>query len=190
MRQKGFATIFGLCLILVVALTVKGIQEAETNHAYETMDFQVEFELKNAAVSGIYEAAEKVRVEKINTGNELLPPSGSPFPEDRKDYQYKLINRTVKSPRFGNIKVEVWGERLVGAQGFRTCKRLYNSSNLKLIKKDQEGYILFSVAQIKSEHVSGNIHCSAFAYVLSEKHDGTYKDDTTIYFMEPLEGND
>ena len=187
MKQKGFATIFGLCLILVIALTVKGIQEAENNHAYETMDFQVEFELKNAAVSGIYEAAEKIQVAKINFGNELLPKLEYVFTEDRKNYQYKLINRSVKSPRFGDIKVEVWGERLADNQKFRTCKRLYPSKNLKEIKTGQEGYILFSLAQIKSEHVSGNIYRSAFAYVLSEEHDGIYKDGTTIYFMEPLE---
>ena len=45
MRQKGFATIFGLCLVLVIALVVKGIEEAEMNHAYEAMNYQAEFEL-------------------------------------------------------------------------------------------------------------------------------------------------
>ena len=34
MSQKGFATFFGLCLILAVALCAKSIQESETNYSY------------------------------------------------------------------------------------------------------------------------------------------------------------
>ena len=55
MRQKGFATIFGLCMILAIALCVKSIQEAEMNHARETTNFQTELELQSAADGGIYE---------------------------------------------------------------------------------------------------------------------------------------
>ncbi|MBQ7454584.1 MAG: hypothetical protein IJS69_06015, partial [Selenomonadaceae bacterium] len=61
MNQRGFATIFGLCLILVIALIVKGIQAAEFNHIHETADFQTEIDLQNAADGGIYEAVEEVR---------------------------------------------------------------------------------------------------------------------------------
>ncbi len=57
MRQKGFATIFGLCLILVVALIVKGINDAETNHAREVINFETEQILQRAAESAIVEAA-------------------------------------------------------------------------------------------------------------------------------------
>lgn len=57
MRQKGFATIFGLCLIFVVALIVKGINDAETNHAREVINFETEQILQRAAESAIVEAA-------------------------------------------------------------------------------------------------------------------------------------
>lgn len=60
MRQKGFATIFGLCLILVVALIVKGINDAETNHAREVGNFETEQILQRAAESAIVEAASKL----------------------------------------------------------------------------------------------------------------------------------
>ena len=59
MTEKGFATILGLCLILVIALIVKGIQEAEMNHAYETTDFQAEFDLQNAADSALVETVDE-----------------------------------------------------------------------------------------------------------------------------------
>ena len=61
MRQKGFATIFGLCLILVVALIVKGINDAETNHAREVINFETEQALQHAAESAIVEAADMIR---------------------------------------------------------------------------------------------------------------------------------
>ena len=53
MNEKGFATILGLCLILAIALVVKGIQESEGNHVYATTDFQTEYDLQNAAEVGI-----------------------------------------------------------------------------------------------------------------------------------------
>ena len=58
MKQKGFATIFGLCLILILALVVKGIQEAEANHAREVLNFEMEQMLQSAAESGIVEVVE------------------------------------------------------------------------------------------------------------------------------------
>ena len=64
MREKGFATILSLCLILVIALIVKGIQAAETNHAFETANFQTEIELQNAAESSIIAAVEEVKLAK------------------------------------------------------------------------------------------------------------------------------
>lgn len=57
MRQKGFATIFGLCLILVAAIIVKSINDAETNHAREVINFETEQILQRAAESAIVEAA-------------------------------------------------------------------------------------------------------------------------------------
>ena len=77
MREKGFATILSLCLILVIALIVKGIQAAETNHAFETANFQTEIELQNAAESSIIAAVEEVKLAKKN-GVELLPQNTNP----------------------------------------------------------------------------------------------------------------
>ena len=68
MNEKGFATIFGLCLILAIALIVKGIQESEMNHAYETANFETELKLKNAAEVGIFKAA-----AEIKNNQQILP---------------------------------------------------------------------------------------------------------------------
>ena len=71
MNQKGFATTLGLCLILAIVLVVKGIQESEINHSYETTDFQTEYDLQNAAEIGIHMAAAKVKSELIKDKNYL-----------------------------------------------------------------------------------------------------------------------
>ena len=68
MKQKGFVTIFGLCLMLIVALIVKGIQESEANHAREVLNFEMEQALQNAAESGIVEASELVKNKSFTAG--------------------------------------------------------------------------------------------------------------------------
>lgn len=94
MKQKGFATIFGLCLILVVALIVKGIQEAEANHAREVSNFELEQALQSAAESGIIEAAELVRGQTFSKGTIFTTTK-----------TFKNGEQTI------NITVEVKGER-------------------------------------------------------------------------------
>lgn len=167
MRQKGFATIFGLCMILAIALCVKGIQEAETNHAYATTDFQAEFELQNVADSGIYEAAEIVRLNKSK-----LPTNPWADAYNRKNYQKKLINRTSPDK---NFKLEVWGERLKGdRQAFQSYQKNYPTGRTPKDSR-KSGYILLSVASTSNVTATGKIYRRAFAYVLD--------DDTTIHFM-------
>ena len=94
MKQKGFATIFGLCLILVVALIVKGIQEAEANHAREVVNFQMEQALQSSAESGIVYAAESVDWKNLDDRTTF---------KITKEFQHD--NQRIK------INVEIRGER-------------------------------------------------------------------------------
>ena len=65
MNQKGFATIFGLVLILAIALVVRGIQESNANYNYETANLEKEIKtgmyLQSVAEVGIYMAAEELK---------------------------------------------------------------------------------------------------------------------------------
>ena len=181
MNQKGFATIFGLCLILVIALTVKGIEEAEMNHAYEATDIQAEYDLQNAADSGIYEAV------KLTSDNPAILPinPGYTLPKKRKEYQYQFDNLTIESESLGKITVETWGERMVfhpykvnykskKDEAVEDKSRLIKDSNGKTVYK--EAYVFFSRASADSKRMSGKIYRRAYAYVLAEG-------DATIYFM-------
>ena len=175
MNEKGFATILGLCLILIIALVVKGIQAAETNHAYETSDFQAEFELQNAADSAIYAAVDKVLVAKEN-GEELLPVNSNPYMfNSRLNNQRKLITTTTTTEHMGTITVEAWGEQI----NIHPYKVKYTGDNnvAQKLKPDAPSYVFFSVAQATSKHTGKKIYRRAFAYVLR---DG----DETINFME------
>lgn len=175
MRQKGFATIFALCMILVIALVVKGIQESEMNHVYETADFQAEFELQNAADSAIYETAEMIRLDSTT-----LQSSTNPY-GSRKYGQFNIFS-TTKESAVGSIKIEVWGERLDNNKKFKTYNKTYSPDKLKVLKDNKHkeilktGYILLSVAEVESKQTGEKIYRRAFAYVL----DG---DDKTIHFM-------
>ena len=182
MSQKGFATFFGLCLILAVALCAKSIQESETNYSYAAADYQMEFELQNAAISGIYEAA-----EYVSSGKVILDVNEFPTYGNRRSFQVEVVKRTINRSdekyRLKKIYLTVWGERLESNdQKIMHYKRLYPSRELEKKGDGEAGYILFSVAESSNGRMDGKIYRRAFAYVLSEG-------DKKIYFMEPKESD-
>lgn len=162
-NERGFATIFALCFILVVALIVKGIQETETNHTHEATYFQIEFQLQNMADGGIYEAAEIVRVNKASDEEPLL--------SDKKNSV--VVSRT-KNFSHGKIQLTVWG-RIKQIQLFDINYSTYKiTPHSPVVTND--GYALLSVATFTDE--AGNKkYRRAFAYVLDD-------DATTIHFLE------
>ena len=173
MNERGFVTIFALCLILVVALVVKGVQEFDTNRNYAAADFQTEFDLQSAADGGIYMAAELVRSGKKN-----LPVHASEGA--RRENQIPLVtNHTVKT-LYGTIRVDVWGERL----RIQDYERLYPSYKKSPRGDVKYGYALFSVAEIDSERF-GKMYRRAFAYVI----DG-YGVNHLNEIVEPTEADD
>ena len=186
MNERGFVTVFALCLILAIALIVKGIQESDTNHNYEAANLQTEFDLQNAADGGIYEAAEKVRVATEN-GEELLPASR--IEAERQKNQIHLVSHTTES-LYGQIRVDVWGERL----HVQKYKRDYPSYAKNTDGKPLYGFVLFSVAEIDSKNL-GKKYRRAFAYVIdgygydSDKNQVVQKSvdpslENKIHFME------
>ena len=174
MNQKGFATIFGLCLILVFALIVKGISEAEMNHAYETADFQAEFELQNAAESAVYEAAEII----LRNPNNFLEKE-APY-RNRAYYQVSVVSEEKTSEHLGSIHVEAWGEKItvqpyrVSYPGSQTAQKVTEDD----VVVEWPAYFVFSLAEADSERAGGKIYRRACAYII--------RNDTgaTIHFME------
>lgn len=110
MTEKGFATILGLCLILAIALVVKGIQESEGNHANETADFQAEIDLQSAAEFGIYKVAAYVKENPLPL-NDVYEQSRIRRQEIQE--RGKVINGESIETSSGSVSVDVWGERLI-----------------------------------------------------------------------------
>lgn len=187
MRQKGFATIFALCLILVIALIVRSIQEAEANHAREVVNFETEQALQLAAESGIVEAADKVR-----RGIETFPDSEW-LPNSYRQKKIPISSKTFKrGEQEIKITVEVWGERgkiYLYPEDKSEIKTVHFTNK---VYPSYDGVYFMSRATIDKGSFGEKIYRRAFGYVHSEKQDdGTWKDDTTIHFMElPAWGKD
>ena len=175
MNEKGFATILGLCLILIIALIVKGIQEAELNHAYETTDLQAEFDLQNAAESALVETVDAA-INLINAGDSRLINRGTYAGRKQSQYQFPTITKT--SERLGNITVTVWCEETM-IQPYRVK---YKSSGYVAEKERNDngdyGYFFFSRAEATSKRVGGKIYRRAAAYILADEN------YSAIHFME------
>lgn len=180
MTERGFVTVFALCLIIVVALVVKGIQESDTNHNYAAADMQAQFDLQSAADGGIYEAAEKVRSGQ----KELLPNN---FANDRTPFQIQLVEKRYVDSLHGRIRVDVWGERL----RIQHYEREYSPYKKSACGDVEYGYALISVAELDSPRF-GKVYRRAFAYVVdgygkntsNEIVDQTENaDEYTVHFM-------
>lgn len=166
MRQKGFATIFGLCLILVFALIVKGIQAAEMNHAYETANFQAEIELQNAAESALVEVADSVL-----SGEETLPVK-PPYTSRQRSYYQREFTIDKTSETLGDITVSVWGEEAA----LMPYKVNHATKIARRSAADKPVYIFFSMAQATDNRGGRQLYRRAFAYV--------DKDSGAIHFMD------
>jgi len=181
MNQKGFATVLGLCLIMAIALCVKGIQEAQMNQSYVTTDFQAEIALQNAAESGIYLAVDKIRQE-LAVNKDYLKTAES----HRNYHQIPVFSTTQKTSR-GDISVDVQAERIlifpyevnytIRSNGKYRANKISDGKELK----DHEVYTVSSSAGIYIEHIGKKIYRNAFAYV---ELDADGNSDTTIHFMD------
>ena len=176
MNERGFFSIVGLCLLLVITLSIMAIQETEKNYSYLASDFQEEFELKSMAERGLFEAAKKIQ------NNPALVPDAPEMYANRRERQYPVsVSQPSKTDRFKNISVEVYGENgNIHSEDSPTVPENISKILSDLYgKEDERGIILISVAS--GENNAGvKKFCRALAYIL-EKDD--YK---KIYFMDTL----
>ena len=198
MREKGFATILSLCLILVIALIVKGIQAAETNHAFETANFQTEIELQNAAESSIIAAVEEVKLAKKN-GVELLPQNTNPNLANsrlKNQHAFRKIKKNSNAKFLGSITVQTWGERInihpYEVNYKNDSDDSTNTKNIAVPIKDNNNkeiflsaYYFFSIAQATNNYTGDKVYRRASAYILINN-SGTNNEtiDDVIHFME------
>ena len=182
MNQKGFATVLGLCLIMAIALCVKGIQEAQMNQSYVTTDFQAEIDLQNAAESGIYAAVDIIR-QKLAVNKDYLK-----IAESNRRYHRVPVFSTTQKTSSGDISVDVWAERVLifPYEVNYSVPRVGSKYKAFLIHdgkelKDREVYTVSSSAGIYIERIGKKLYRNSFAYI---EFDADGNSSTTIHFMD------
>lgn len=181
MNERGFFSVVGLCLLLVITLSIMAIQDTEKNYSYLASDFQEEFELKSAAESGLFEAA-----KKIQQNPELVPDAPEMY-ANRRERQYPVsVSQPENFERFKNISVEVYGEfgnihSEIGATVPDNIATYLDGGT------DKNGIILISVASGENKAGIKKFHRS-LAYILEKKtEDGEKKEYyEQLYFMDTL----
>lgn len=122
MNERGVFTLVALCLLLVISLAIRTIQDTEKNYSYGATNFQIELELQSAADSGLIEAAKKIQSGEII----ISAPSEAEYMQNRKHWQRKIsVSQPTDSELLKNISVEVYGER----GNISMYKRNYNAED-------------------------------------------------------------
>ena len=179
MNQKGFATVLGLCLIMAIALCVKGIQEAQMNQSYVTTDFQAEIDLQNVAESGIYAAVDKVRQELALNKDYLKAED-----QIRRNHLFPVFSTTQETSS-GNIAVEVWAERiLIYPYKVNYAISVKSKYRADKIGDRKEVYTLLSLATFDSERTGKIFSRQAFDYVELDENGDIDNANNAIHFMD------
>lgn len=201
MNERGFFSIVGLCLMLVITLSIMAIQGMEKNYSYLASDFQVEFELQNAADSGLIEA-----VEKIQSGEVIVnPPNETEYIQNRRHWQRKIsVSQPSDTDRLKNISVEVYGEqekismyeRIYSFEDDYTgtnfpyrdiaYKRKFSNGEISGEKQDWNGIILISVASGENDLGMKKFRRS-LAYIFFNEDGASDEDKFIIHFMNNAE---
>lgn len=183
MNERGFFSIVGMCLLLVITLSIMAIQGTEKNYSYLASDFQEEFELQSVAERGLIEAAEKIRSGEIIVN----PPNDVEYVQNRKYWQRKIsVSQPASSDRFKNISVEVYGENgNIHSEIGETV-----SADIEIYLDggtNKNGIVLISVASGENKAGVKKFRRS-LAYILEkETIDGEKKEyHEQIYFMDTL----
>ena len=155
MNERGFFTIVGLCLLLVAAIFIKGVNEFEANYARGITNFQLEHELQNAADSFLIES-----LDKIN--NEDCAVDGTFY---------------ITSTKFGQITVKVQSKE----SNIHTQNGDY--TNFSNLPKDTRGTVILSVASCKSPFGVGNIYRRALGYIVLDNTETEIDESETVYFI-------
>ncbi len=160
MNQRGFFTIVGLCLLVVSAIFIKGIQEFETNYSRGITNYEAEHHLQNLAESYLIE--ERNFIENIQVKHNLGNISYG-------DYTLK------------NVTVEIYGKY----GDIHTQNGDY--TNFENLPKDAPGKIILSVASCDSPFIVGKMYRRALAYILDDDETTEDVDESkTIHFMNDL----
>ena len=160
MNERGFFTIIGLCLLLIAAISIKGVNEFETNYSRGVTNFQIEHHLQNLAESYLIDNIDSIEnlPQKINLGN--------------ISYGELILK---------NVAVEIYGKNIY------IHMKNGDYTNFENLPEDMPGKLILSVASCDSPFIGGKMYRRALAYVLDDDPETENIDESeTVHFMNDL----
>ena len=169
MNERGFFTIIGLCLLLVAAIFIKGVNEFEANYSRGILNFQIEHELQNAADSALIDASKKI-----------------PAAEDFVQFNIPVSTPSV-SDRLKNFNVKVYGER--SKMVTQKFSRATNKINPKEPNFDaaKRVTVIISVASCDSPFIEGKMYRQASAYIFDDDENTEEDEAAIIHFLSEFD---
>ena len=163
MNERGFFTIVGLCLLLVAAIFIKGVNEFEANYAHGITNFQLEHHLQNVADRYLMDLMDAMENYAIDA-NELKITKKL---GDIAFGEFKLKNVTVEiHAKHTNIKVQ-------------------NSKDTDLpnLPKNFKGDVILSVASCDNPLIEGKMYRRALGYIVVGDPATENDKSETVYFI-------
>ena len=143
MNERGFFTIIGLCLLIIVAISIKGVHEFEANYSRGVKNFQIEHQLQNLAESFLADEFENILAdENYSTSKSFGDYNGM------KNCAVQLQAQNMNLKNF--IRVYSSGSNYTDTDAGE------NPQNVKVV---------ISVASCDSPFIDGKMYRRALAYI-------------------------
>ena len=171
MNERGFFTIIGLCLLLIAAISIKGVNEFETNYSRGVTNYQIEHYLQTLAESYLNNNIDSIEnlPQKINLGNISYG---------------ELIFKNVEVEIYGRHDTIQFWQRIYRKNENYDDEPIKDSDDTNLTK---DGIIILSVASCDSPFIGGKMYRRALAYVLDDDPETENIDESeTVHFMNDL----
>lgn len=168
MNERGFFTIIGLCLLVIAAISIKGVQEFETNYSSGITIFQTEHKLQNLAESCLAEETEKIL--EINSGE-----------------IYSNYKRLGNYNGLENCAVEIRAQSLYLRKYIRTYSSGSNHTDKVKGEKPYNAKVIICVASCNNPFIAGKMYRRALAYILEDDPaTENFDESATVHYLNSL----
>ncbi len=169
MNERGFFTIVGLCLLVIAAISIKGVHEFETNYSNGIKNFKIEHKLQNLAESCLTE-----EIENVSTLN-----LGEIYSNSRNFGNY---DEDLK-----NCSVQIRAKNVYLKKYVRTYS-LGNTPNDKAVAGSPKNVIFIAcVASCDSPFIVGKMYRCALAYILEDDPaTENFDESATVHYLNSL----
>ena len=143
MNERGFFTIIGLCLLIIAAVSIKGVNEFETNYSRGVKNFQIEHKLQNLAESFLAEEIENIAV----------------------DENYSTSKNFGEYDGLKNCTVQLHAQNTYLKNFIRVYSSASKYTDIDAGETPKNAIVILSVASCDSPFIDGKMYRRALAYI-------------------------